>query len=110
MHEIKGHERQHALKRRANAQGVDLARGDAVLADEILELPGDQPVEQADADRKGRVEERKEDITQTEQITAALIRVAFGSLRLNGSAPALEIQGLPFKRFDGVLHVLHHLL
>src|SRR5262247_2904394 len=92
LHEIERHELQHAGERRANAQGVDLTRRNAVLADEVLELPGDQPVDQADADGEGGVEEWEENVAKAQKIAAALVGVALGGLRLDGCPPPLEVQ------------------
>ena len=51
-------------------------------ADQRLELPGDQPVEQADADGEGRIEEREQHVAEAQQIAAALVGIALGRLRL----------------------------
>ena len=50
------------------------------------------PIDQADADREGRVEEREEHVAEAQQVAAGLVGVAFGRLRLDGSALALEAQ------------------
>ena len=82
LNEIDRHRRQHARERGAHAKRVDLAGGDLISADEGLELPGHDPIEQADADGEGRVVEREQDVAEAQQVAAGFAGIAFGRLRL----------------------------
>src|SRR5262249_38262432 len=110
LNEIERHIGKDAPDRCANADVVDLAAGDAVLADEVLELPGDEPIDETDSDGKRRVVEWKEDIAEAEQIAPGLARIAFGRLRAQRLAPFALARG---RRMQGlkkdVLYVLHGL-
>ena len=88
-----------------------LPDGDLVRVDEGLEFPGDDPVEQAEADGEARIVEREEDVAEAQQVAPALLGIALGRLRLERLALALGPRACSgLQRRQRVLHVLHRLL
>ena len=81
-----------------------------MLGHQGLELPGDDPVHQADADRERGIVEREEHVPEAQQVAARLVGIALGCLRLERLALALQAQPIGLQRLDGVLYVLHGLL
>ena len=57
--------------------------------DERLEFPGDEPVEQAEADGEAGIVEREQNIAEAQQIALALLGIALGGLRLERLALVL---------------------
>ena len=89
LDEIERHVGQHVAERGGDAEGIDLAVGDALAGDERLEFPGDEPIEQTDADGEAGIVEREQNVAETEQIALALLGIALGRLRLERLALAL---------------------
>ena len=89
LDEIERHVGQNIAERGGDAEGIDLAVGDTLAGDDRLEFPGDEPIEQTDADGEARIVEREQDVAETEQIALALRGIAFGRLGLERLVLAL---------------------
>ncbi len=84
LQEVKRHVGHHVPQRGAVRQAklVDLAAGQVESRYERLELPGDEPVKDADPDSECRVVEGEKQIAQAQQVAATFARIALGRLLL----------------------------